>query len=353
MTILNRTSNNINIATFWENHNLKKYNFSPDYQREGDVWSEADKSYLIDTILKNFPMPPVFLHQHIDTDTGKTIYDVIDGKQRLGAIISFLKNEIAVPEDFSEDGFGDIELSGVFFKDLDIISLSEWKKNLWKYEITIEYIETDDIEVVNHIFDRLNRNGEPLTHQELRKARFGTSEFYNLISELSDHEVFKDITDKLKSNRLENHEFISELIFLISEDMVISGDKPEAIDDLYQKYSEKNIEELKVLKEKFLEVENVFFKFNIDFIDKRLYGVSHIFGLWGLAWKLNSENIEIEGIQKIISEFFNTYKLKDDSNSTIEEYRKTMSAGTKGAARRNRRINALYQYVNQKNKSCT
>ena len=79
MNILNRTSNNINIATFWENYNLKKYNFSPEYQRKGDVWSESDKSYLIDTILKNFPMPPIFLHQLIDNDTGKTIYDVIDG----------------------------------------------------------------------------------------------------------------------------------------------------------------------------------------------------------------------------------------------------------------------------------
>jgi hypothetical protein len=347
MTILNRTSNNINIATFWENYDLKKYNFSPDYQREGDVWSETDKSYLIDTILKNFPMPPVFLHQHIDTTTGKTIYDVIDGKQRLSAIISFLKNEISVPEDFSEDGFGDPKLSGVYFRDLDVPTLSEWKKNLWKYEITIEYIETDNIDVVNHIFDRLNRNGEPLTHQELRKARFGTSDFYNLITEFSGHEVFTDITDKLKSNRLENHEFISELILLVSENMVISGDQPLEIDNLYQRYSEKSSDELSDVRTSFSNVERTFSTFNISFSDKRFYGVSHIFGLWGLAWKLSSENIVIENIQELLSDFYNIYKLKDDSNPVIEKYRKTMSAGTKGAARRKRRIDALYEYVTQ------
>jgi hypothetical protein len=347
MTILNRTSNNINIATFWENYDLKKYNFSPDYQREGDVWSETDKSYLIDTILKNFPMPPVFLHQHIDTTTGKTIYDVIDGKQRLSAIISFLKNEISVPEDFSEDGFGDPQLSGVYFRDLDVPTLSEWKKNLWKYEITIEYIETDNIDVVNHIFDRLNRNGEPLTHQELRKARFGTSDFYNLITEFSCHEVFADITDKLKSNRLENHEFISELILLVSENMVISGDQPLEIDNLYQRYSEKSSDELNDVRTSFSDVERTFSTFNISFSDKRFYGVSHIFGLWGLAWKLSSENIVIENIQELLSDFYNIYKLKDDSNPVIEKYRKTMSAGTKGAARRKRRIDALYEYVTQ------
>jgi hypothetical protein len=347
MTILNRTSNNINIATFWENYDLKKYNFSPDYQREGDVWSETDKSYLIDTILKNFPMPPIFLHQHIDTNTGKTIYDVIDGKQRLSAIISFLQNDISVPEDFSDDGFGDSQLSGVFFRDLDTPTLSEWKKSLWKYEISIEYIETDDIDVVNHIFDRLNRNGEPLTHQELRKARFGTSDFYNLISEFSGHGVFSDITDKLKSNRLENHEFISELILLVSENTVISGDHPLKIDDLYQRYSEKSLEELNIVRTDFSNVESTFSTFNINFTDKRFYGVSHIFGLWGLAWKLNSENIVIENIQELISDFYSIYKLKDASNPIIENYRITMSAGTKGAARRKQRIEALYEYVTQ------
>ena len=66
MDRLERSSNSINIASFWENYELKKYNFDPDYQRRGDVWNDNKKSFLIDTIFKNFPMPPIFLHQHID-----------------------------------------------------------------------------------------------------------------------------------------------------------------------------------------------------------------------------------------------------------------------------------------------
>lgn len=345
MNILTRTSNNINIATFWENESLKKYNFSPEYQREGDVWSDSDKSYLIDTVLKNFPMPPIFLHQHIDTETGKTIYDIIDGKQRLSAIIGFLNNEISIPEDFSSDGFGDSRLEGLTFGDLDTEELSEWKKNLWKYEITIEYVETDDLKVVNHIFDRLNRNGEPLTNQELRKAKYGESYFYSLVSELSDKQVFEDITSKLKSNRLEDHEFISELLFLVSENHVIAGDKPADIDERYKNYSTKSEEEINTIKDDFVQVEAVFSTFNINFEDRRYYGVSHIFGLWGLAWKLSSEQKDINNISEILSEFYRTYKTKDDTNDHIREYRDTMKAGTKAALRRQRRIDALYSYV--------
>ena len=51
MNILNRNSTTINIANFWENYQLSKYNFEPDYQRKSDVWSPSKKSFLIDTIL--------------------------------------------------------------------------------------------------------------------------------------------------------------------------------------------------------------------------------------------------------------------------------------------------------------
>ncbi|WP_042149461.1 MULTISPECIES: DUF262 domain-containing protein [unclassified Pseudoalteromonas] len=347
MNILERTSNNINIATFWENYSLKKYNLSPSYQREGEVWSGPDQSYLIDTILKNFPMPPIFLHQHIDNQTGKTIYDVIDGKQRLGAIIGFLNNEIAIPEDFSEDGFGSSELEGLYFKDLDSPEISAWKKNLWKYEITIEYVETDDIGVVNHIFDRLNRNGEPLTHQELRNAKYGDTGFYKLIKDISDREVFSRTVDSLSNNRLENHEFISELMFLITEDKVIAGDKPKDIDELYEKYTALDTNQLDAIKDQVLNIENVFSTFNLNFDDKRFHGVSHIYGLWGLAWKLHKDEVAIEDIDEKITEFFLVYKRKDDSNEYIETYRATMSGGTKGSSRRKRRIDALLNYMKQ------
>lgn len=72
-------------------------------------------------------MPPIFLHQHIiDNQSGKTLYDVVDGMQRLSAIM-FLNNEIAVPENFSEDGFGDKCLEGLFFTDFDKPENSDWK----------------------------------------------------------------------------------------------------------------------------------------------------------------------------------------------------------------------------------
>ena len=90
---LERTATTISIASFHEQNQLQKYNYNPPYQRRS-VWSEEKQSYFIDSILRNFPIPPIFLHRKIDSDTGKTNFDVIDGKQRLTAIARFINNEI-------------------------------------------------------------------------------------------------------------------------------------------------------------------------------------------------------------------------------------------------------------------
>lgn len=53
------------------------------------------------------------------------------------------------------------------------------------------------IPVLLIISDRLNRNGEPLTYQELRKAKYGNTQFYALIVELSQLPVFSKIIAKI------------------------------------------------------------------------------------------------------------------------------------------------------------
>lgn len=346
MKILERNSNNINIATFWENYQLGKYNFDPDYQRPSDVWSDSKKSFLIDTILKNFPMPPIFLHQHIDTETGKTIYDVIDGKQRLTTIISFINNEVRIPDDFSNDTYGDEVLNGLYFKDFDLNQLSDWKKIFWKYELTIEYVDTNQIDIVNSIFDRLNRNGEPLTNQELRNAKFHNSDFYKLVEKCSKIEFWQHPLSKLERNRLEHHEFISELLFVILENQFFASDKAEIIDDLFSKYSTlSNLNSDETFRE-FEEITQIIQGFNLDLEKYSIFGVSHLYGLFGLAWHMFENKIKIPGIDIKLDTFYTDLREKN-ANNFAKEYQISMNAGTKSRARRIRRINALLEYLGQ------
>ena len=343
MNILKRNSTTINIATFWENNQLGKYNYSPPYQRPSDVWNEAKQSFLIDTLLKNFPMPPIFLHQHID-ESGKTMYDVIDGKQRLGAIIAFISNKITTPDDFNSDGFGDDNLSGIYFRDMEKPEISNWKKIFWRYEITIEYIDTDQVDIVNNIFDRLNRNGEPLTRQELRNAKFHNSGLYKLIIELSKLKEFKPVFSKIQTNRLEHHEIISELLFAQYESQVLSGDQ-DLIDNECLKYISSADFNKKIdnTKAKFIEITKLFGDFKIDYTKHKVEGLSHFYALWYLAVIIHTKEIPLDKIPGMLDAFYTDFRQKVNLPEIIT-YKTSMSSNTKSKSSRTRRINALLSY---------
>lgn len=345
MNILNRRSNNINIAQFWENVQFDKYNFEPNYQRSGEVWNENKKSFLIDSILKNFPMPPIFLHEHIDIMTGKTIFDVIDGKQRLSSIISFIRGYISIPDNFSEDGFGDDALNGLYFKDLEKSELREWKKAFWRYEITIEYVDTDQDIIVNNIFDRLNRNGEPLNPQELRKAKFNQTDLYELVSCFAEIEFWKTNLSKLEINRYDDVEFVSELLFLLLEAEINESNR-DIIDNLYDKYCTLMNDYIKDNKEKirtnFLKITSIIEGFNLDLKKYKINSVSHLYGLWGFAWQLEKMDLN-KNFSSELNTFYSKLRNKD-SNPFVQEYSSSMQAGTKSKSRRKKRINALLGY---------
>ena len=56
----------------------------PEYQREPNLWSRAEKQRLIDSIARGFDIASLYLYIHKD-DT----IDCVDGRQRIGAIMEF------------------------------------------------------------------------------------------------------------------------------------------------------------------------------------------------------------------------------------------------------------------------
>ena len=60
------------------------------------------------------------------------------------------------------------------------------------------------------MFDRLNRNGEPLNPQELRNAKYSTTPLLKLIKELSNISFLQDKRERLKIERMEDEEFVSD-----------------------------------------------------------------------------------------------------------------------------------------------
>lgn len=61
------------------------------------VWTLFQKRQLILSVIKGIPLPKIALiQQDLDKDRSDRVFQVIDGKQRLGAIIEYLKGEYPI-----------------------------------------------------------------------------------------------------------------------------------------------------------------------------------------------------------------------------------------------------------------
>ena len=63
------------------------------YQRKL-VWSVEEKKAFIDSILQGFPVPIILLAQ--TEKESKSVFEIIDGMQRLNAITSFIEGEFDI-----------------------------------------------------------------------------------------------------------------------------------------------------------------------------------------------------------------------------------------------------------------
>ncbi len=148
------------IAWFVDLDERNKLEFDPPFQRRS-VWNQEYKNHFIDTILLGYPAPPIFLFKKL-TETGQATYAVVDGKQRLMAIIDFISGRFPVS---TKPVFH--SLRGKKFSELD----GQIRIAFFDYDLLVDYLPTNNEAVVDDIFDRLNRNVARLQPQELRHAK--------------------------------------------------------------------------------------------------------------------------------------------------------------------------------------
>lgn len=71
---------------------------SPPYQR-GDVWGPVRQRNLIRSVLLGIPIPSIIINDRLGAETWADDYSiaVIDGKQRITALLAFLDDVLEVP----------------------------------------------------------------------------------------------------------------------------------------------------------------------------------------------------------------------------------------------------------------
>lgn len=131
----------------------------PDFQRR-ERWSASKQSALIESFLLNVPVPPIYL---AEDEYGQ--YSVVDGKQRLTAIKAFMNEGLALVD---LEKFGDV--GGMRLEDLPD-SLQN-ALQIRPYVRVVTLLKQSDPGLKFEVFTRLNRGGEPMLPQELRKVAY-------------------------------------------------------------------------------------------------------------------------------------------------------------------------------------
>ena len=188
-----------------------KISFDNAVQR-GHCWDKDRKSLLIHSILAGYPIPAFFAAKSQD-DKGSAVYDMLDGKQRSNALVSFLSDDFAltsVPQVEYEDDEGNavcIDVNGMSFKELpeclqDAIS---------DYSLTVYYFDGITEDEISELFWRLN-NGKPLTAIELTRVKTKSKA---AIQALAKHELFSTMLTESALSKFAQEEIILKALALI------------------------------------------------------------------------------------------------------------------------------------------
>ena len=141
-----------------------RINIHAEYQR-GSVWSEPQQQLLIDSILRGYDLPKIFLRRL--PDGTELLFDVVDGVQRLTAIWRFLADEYPLLKNYPCPGFE--SLGGKQWSKFP----QDAKDRLEFAKITVTEIEDATDDDIRELFRRLQQ-GEPLNAAETRNAIAGS-----------------------------------------------------------------------------------------------------------------------------------------------------------------------------------
>lgn len=266
------------VAEFRKLDKLDDLKLRPEYQRQA-VWPDRAKVSLMETILLGYPIPEIYLSYETTAD-GEELASVVDGQQRLTALLEFLDNKY--PLDGLEDEQLKTEFEGRFFKELP----DEVRQEFFQYRFPIRRLSNLADEFVRSVFARVNRVNMVLTEQELRNALL-PGPFNDFLKDCASHEigVVSGIFSGERRKRGGDLEFFAEVfgtcIFGVSN-------KKAELDERYDKLS-TDFDDYRERAAEFLELLT-FLRNAVKWIGRtRWSNIVDMYSLLHVSWGLRSQ----------------------------------------------------------------
>lgn len=206
------------------------------YQRK-KIWSSQDNVRFIETVLLGLVIPEVFFWiAETEPKTGKTITHIVDGQQRINAIVDFIDGQFILNKRFLLSDNMRIKHGDKTFTELG----DESKIALWQYAFPIVELDRECTRSdIKNIFRRLNLTEYSLNPQERHHSeedncfgiaceKLAENDFWNRmrVFSASDCKRMKDVTYCCS-------------IYILAKDGIIDQTDSRAVNEHYIDYADK------------------------------------------------------------------------------------------------------------------
>ena len=264
------------IQEIYQKIKAERLDLSPDYQRNA-IWRKDKQTAFIESLFMGILVPPIYVVEIPGTNPlDDSKYEVVDGKQRLTAIQSFLLDRLKLEKkslEYYKDWFGGKSYSELI-NEHQALTFEMLSSVLDIYVITSNSPEFTKYD----IFSRLNKGAEKLKVNEIRKAIYRSStldkieEFDKSNIESDDDNIVNRYKRLFSENDIKRYEdfgrFYTSIAFYIRSDcndLIVKGynSRPrDMINNVLQEIQDNKIiiesEELQTLLEKTISLLEIF-----------------------------------------------------------------------------------------------
>jgi len=237
--IMNITRTMYKVSDFLSWQRSGQLDLRPPFQR-GSVWSKRAKSYFIDTLLRGFAVPIIFLQDETDPKTYEIKRLVVDGQQRLRTVLSYVDHSCLSDAEESDDftilAIHNEEHAGRRFAKLP----RDARQRILAFEFSVHVLpSTTSNQLLLETFARMNSTGVKVNDQELRNATYFGA-FKQLVYDLSYEQLERWLRWRVFSRshiaRMREAELASELLMLMRQG--IAGKQQADINRTYEEFEE-------------------------------------------------------------------------------------------------------------------
>ena len=228
---------NKKISALYKDIKRKNLILQPDFQRRF-VWSSKHKEKFIDTVLKGYPVPEIYVAQRgIDIDTIESEEVVVDGQQRLHTIIEYIE------ESNDSKVFGNIVKK---YKELD----KDEKEDFLNYTFLVRDLGDITPDKIKEVFKRINSTQYALNSIELHNAIYD-GEFIATAKEILEEVSIAKLPffSDSQISRMDDLLFVLLIMSTIQEDGYFVGDKyiEKYVAEYNEDYPNKNIVKKRII----------------------------------------------------------------------------------------------------------